>query len=177
MHNETSFDAGSLFEIDDEPWELVSVRNGRDAKLRRAAADDDWIVMSIAELHRLATPRVSLSRSAARPVQDDWPTDVLDMELHLLEIFRGQPMSSTATAPRPAFDITRTTQEQRLAAKTAELEGTSLARTRRTLFNYWTVYQSEGVAGLNARMHRKGQRKVSRRVRQIPSGGLYEGLL
>ncbi len=69
------------------------------------------------------------------------------MEKHLLEVFRGVPMDPSAVGARSGYDLTRTTQEQRINAKVTELAGTSLARSRKALFNYWKVYESEGVAG------------------------------
>lgn len=40
------------------------------------------------------------------------------------------------------------------------MAGTSLARSRKALFNYWKVYESEGVAGVDARLHPKGQKRL-----------------
>ncbi len=74
------------------------------------------------------------SSTPLRPTAGDWPADVLDMEKHLLEVFRGVPMEPNTIAARPGYDLTQTTQEQRITAKVAELAGTSLARSRQALF-------------------------------------------
>lgn len=70
-------------------------------------------------------------------------------------------MDPTATGPRPAYDLTRTTQEQRIATKVEELAGTSLARSRKALFNFWKEYRSAGIAGVDARLHPKGRKRLA----------------
>lgn len=79
------------------------------------------------------------------------------MEKHLLEVFCGVPMDPTAKASRPRYDVSATTQEQRIASKVEELAGTALGRSRKALFNFWGRYRSEGVAGLDARLHPKAR--------------------
>lgn len=70
-------------------------------------------------------------------------------------------MSTTASSPRAQYDPETTTQEQRIASKVAETAGTSLARSRRTLYNLWDVYLTNGVAALDARMHRKAKKRLT----------------
>lgn len=69
-------------------------------------------------------------------------------------------MDPTATAPRPQYDLVRTTQEQRIASKVEELAGTSLGRSRKALFNFWKAYRLEGVAAVDARLHPKGKKRL-----------------
>lgn len=160
MPEEHKLRLGDIVEIDGESWAWEGVRRGTEAKLRREGTADDWMVISVPELLAHAG---SSKRDVDLPLRiagGDWPSDVLDMERHLLEAFRGIPMAPTATGPRPQYDPAITTQEQRIASKIAETAGTSLARSRKALFNFWKVYQSHGVAGLDARMHRRGKRRL-----------------
>ena len=152
---------GDAVEIDGETWIWEGVRRGTEAKLRRDGSSDDWLVLSVPELLSHAGTARRDGNVPLRPSQGDWPRDVLDMEKHLLEVFRGIPMDATATSPRPAYDVATTTQEQRIASKTAEMAGTSLARSRRTLYNLWNAYQAHGAAGIDARMHRKGKKRLA----------------
>lgn len=152
---------GDAVEIDSETWIWESVRRGTEAKLRRDGAADDWMVVSMAELLTHAGTARRRTDIPLRPLEGDWPADVQDMEKHLLEAFEGVPMDPTSTGPRPAYDTTVTTQEQRIATKTAEIAGTSLARSRRSLYNLWNAYRSDGRAGLDARMHRKGKKRLA----------------
>ena len=160
MPEEHKLRLGDIVEIDGESWAWEGVRRGTEAKLRREGTADDWMVISVPELLAHAG---SSKRDVDLPLRiagGDWPSDVLDMERHLLEAFRGIPMAPTATGPRPQYDPAITTQEQRIASKIAETAGTSLARSRKALFNFWKVYQSHGGAGLDARMHRRGKRRL-----------------
>ncbi|MCG7413471.1 Mu transposase C-terminal domain-containing protein [Microbacterium aurum] len=161
MHEEHKLRLGDIVEIDGEAWAWEGVRRGSEAKLRREGTDDDWMVISVPELLAHAG---SARRDAGVPLRTsagDWPSDVLDMEKHLLEAFQGIPMDPTAIGPRPQYNPAATTQEQRIASKITEMAGTSLARSRKALFNFWNVYRSHGVAGLDARMHRKGTRRLA----------------
>lgn len=152
---------GDVVTVDGEPWEWVSVRRGFEAKLRRPESPDDSMVMSMPELLRFAGTAQRSSTVALRPEGDDWPSDVRDMEKHLLEVFQGVPMSALNVGPRPQYDLSSTTQEQRIAAKIQELAGTSIQRSRKGLYELWRAYRSDGAAGLNARMHRQPIRKLA----------------
>lgn len=152
---------GDAVEIDGETWVWEGVRRGTEAKLRRDGSSDDWLVLSVPELLAHAGTARRDTDLPLRPSQGDWPSDVLDMEKHLLEAFRGTPMDVTATKPRIAYDPATTNQEERIASKTAEIAGTSLARSRRTLYNLWNAYQAHGTAGIDARMHRKGKKRLA----------------
>lgn len=151
---------GDKVEIDGDLWVWERVRRGVEATLRRDGAEDDWLVISMPELIGFAGTARRPSTTPLRPTTGNWPADVLDMEKHLLEVFRGVPMDPNAVGARPGYDLTQTTQEQRITAKVAELAGTSLARSRKALFNYWKAYESEGVAGVDARLHPKGQKRL-----------------
>ncbi|MDQ4215053.1 Mu transposase C-terminal domain-containing protein [Microbacterium capsulatum] len=161
MSQEYKLRLGDSVEIEGETWVWEGVRRGVDAKLRREGTDDDWQIVTMPELLARAGTARRESTMPLRNIAGNWPTDVLDMERHLLEVFRGTPMDPTATGPRPAYDLTRTTQEQRIATKVEELAGTSLARSRKALFNFWKEYQSTGVAGVDARLHRKGRKRLA----------------
>lgn len=152
---------GDAIEIDGETWVWEGVRRGTEAKLRRDGSSDDWLVLSVPELLAHAGSARRDADLPLRPSQGDWPSDVLDMEKHLLEAFRGVPMDAIATKPRIAYDPATTSQEERIASKTAEIAGTSLARSRRTLYNLWNAYQAHGTAGIDARMHRKGKKRLA----------------
>lgn len=138
MPEEHKLRLGDTVEIDGEMWVWEGVRRGIEAKLRRDGTADDWLVVSVPELLSHAGTARRTSDISLRPTGGDWPVDVLDMEKHLLEAFRGIPMSTTATSPRTQYDPETTTQEQRIASKVAEIAGTSMARSRRTLYNLWT---------------------------------------
>lgn len=140
-------------------WERVD--RGREAHLLQAGTDDGWIVISMPELLRSAGPAKRASTVDLRPTSGDWPRDVLDMERHLLEAFTGKPMDDTAGGSRPQYDPTTTDQEARIQAKVAELAGTSLGRSRSVLFKYWAAYRKDGIAGINARMHRIGKPRLA----------------
>lgn len=161
MTEEHKLRLGDTVEIDGAMWVWESVRRGIEAKLRRDGTVDDWLVVSVPELLSYAGTARRASDISLRPTGGDWPVDVLDMEKHLLEAFRGIPMSPTATSSRAQYDPETTTQEQRIASKVAEIAGTSLARSRRTLYNLWHAYLSNGVAALDARMHRKGKKRLT----------------
>ena len=161
MSEEFKLRLGDSVEIDGELWVWESARRGSEAKLRREGAADDWMVVSIPELLAHAGTARRDSEIPLRPASGDWPADVLDMEKHLLEVFRGVPMDPTATAPRSPYDPGRTTQNQRIESKIAELAGTSLARSRKALFNFWANYQTAGVAGIDARLHPKGKKRLA----------------
>ena len=160
MSEDYTLRLGDTVEIDGETWVWESVRRGIDAKLRREGTEDDWQIVTMPELLSHAGTARRDSSTPLRNVAGDWPADVLDMEKHLLEVFRGTPMDLTATGPRPHYDLVRTTQEQRIASKRKELAGTSLARSRKALFNFWKEYQSTGVAGIDARLHPKGKKRL-----------------
>lgn len=151
---------GDSVEIDGETWVWEGVRRGTEAKLRRDGSADDWLILSVPELLSHAGTARRDTDLPLRPSEGGWPSDVRDMEKHLLEAFRGIPMDATATSPRPLYDPATTSQEQRIAAKTAELAGTSLSRSRRTLYNLWSAYQAHGAAGIDARMHRKSKKRL-----------------
>ena len=121
---------GAKVEINGELWVWERVRRGVEATLRRDGTQDDWLVISMVELMAFAGTARRESSTPLRPTSGDWPSDVLDLEKHLLEVFHGVPMDPAALGPRPAYDLTLTTQEQRINAKVAELAGTSLARSR-----------------------------------------------
>lgn len=161
MSDDRKLRLGDAVEIDGETWVWEGVRRGTEAKLRRDGAADDWLVLSVPELLSHAGTARRSSDLPLRPSEGDWPSDVRDMEKHLLEAFRGIPMDATATSPRPLYDPAATSQEQRIASKTAELAGTSLSRSRRTLYNLWSAYQAHGAAGIDARMHRKSKKRLS----------------
>lgn len=161
MPDEHRLRLGDIVEIDGETWVWERVRRGTEANLRRDGTADDWLVVSVPELLAHAGSATRDKDLPLRPTEGDWPADVRDMEKHLLEVFQSIPMDPIATGPRPQYDPATTTQEQRIASKIAETAGTSLARSRKALFNLWKVYQAHGVAGLDARMHRKGRRRLA----------------
>lgn len=161
MFDEHKLRLGDSVEIDGETWVWESVRRGTEAKLRRDGSVDDWLVVSVPELLSHAGSARRASDVSLRPVGVDWPADVQDMEKHLLEAFRGIPMDPAAISSRAQYDPAITTQEQRIASKVSEIAGTSLARSRRTLYNLWDAYNSDGVAGLDARMHRKTKKRLT----------------
>ena len=161
MFDEHKLRLGDSVEIDGETWVWESVRRGTEAKLRRDGSVDDWLVVSVPELLSHAGSARRASDVSLRPTGGDWPADVQDMEKHLLEAFRGIPMDPTAISSRAQYDPAMTTQEQRIASKVSEIAGTSLARSRRTLYNLWDAYNSDGVAGLDARMHRKSKKRLT----------------
>lgn len=160
MSDEYKVRLGDTVEIDGELWVWESVRRGLEARLRRDGTADDWLSVSMPELLAHAGTARRNSSTPLRNTSGTWPPDVRDMEKHLQEVFRGVPMDPTAAAPRPQYDLAQTTQEQRIASKVRELAGTSLSRSRKALFNFWKVYQSEGVAAIDARMHPKGKKRL-----------------
>ena len=161
MHDDHKLRLGDAVQIDGETWVWEGVRRGTEAKLRRDGTADDWLVLSVPELLSYAGSARRDGDFPLRPSDGDWPTDVRDMEKHLLEAFRGIPMDATAASPRPPYDPGATSQEQRIASKVAEMAGTSLARSRRTLYSLWGAYQAHGAAGLDARMHRKSKKRLA----------------
>lgn len=160
MSSKYTLQLGDTVEIEDETWVWEGVRRGVEARLRREGTADDWLIVSMPDLLAHAGTAKRDSSAPLRNVAGEWPADVLDMEKHLLEVFRGTPMDPTATGPRRQYDLTQTTQEQRIASKIEELAGTSLARSRKALFNFWKAYQSVGVAGVDARLHPKSKKRL-----------------
>lgn len=160
MSDEYKIQLGDTVTIEGELWVWEGVRRGTEARLRRDGTADDWMSVSMPELLAHAGTARRNSRTPLRAVSGDWPADVLDMEKHLQEVFRGIPMDPTATGPRPQYDLVQTTQEQRIASKIAELAGTSLGRSRKALFIFWKAYRSEGVAAVDARLHPKGKKRL-----------------
>ncbi|WP_156366341.1 hypothetical protein [Microbacterium sp. No. 7] len=160
MSDEYKLRLGDTVEIAEELWVWESVRRGNETRLRRDGTADDWLSVSMPEFLAHAGTARRDSSTPLRKSSGDWPTDVLDMEKHLQEVFRGIPMDPTATAPRPQYDLALTTQEQRIASKIAELAGTSLGRSRKALFNFWSDYRSGGIAAVDARLHPKGKKRL-----------------
>ncbi|WP_029265175.1 MULTISPECIES: Mu transposase C-terminal domain-containing protein [unclassified Microbacterium] len=160
MSDDYKLQLGDTVAIEEELWVWEGVRRGTEARLRRDGTADDWLSLSMPELLAHAGTARRSSSTRLRAVSGDWPADVLDMEKHLQEVFRGIPMDPTATASRPQYDLERTTQEQRIASKVQELAGTSLGRSRKALFNFWKAYRSEGVAAVDARLHPKGKKRL-----------------
>ncbi|WP_314452817.1 hypothetical protein [uncultured Microbacterium sp.] len=160
MVDEYKLRLGDRVDIEGELWVWEGVRRGSEARLRREDALDDWMSLSMPELLAHAGTARRPSSASLRPSGGDWPTDVLDLEKHLLEVFEGIPMDVTARSPRSGYDPTATTQEDRIAKKVEELAGTSLGRSRKTLFNYWKVYREGGVAELNKRLHPTGTKRL-----------------
>ncbi|WP_136055028.1 hypothetical protein [Microbacterium sp. K24] len=161
MPDEYKLRLGDTVEIEGETWVWEGVRRGEEARLRLDGTADDWLSLSMPELLAHAGTARRDSKAPLRKVAGDWPSDVLDMERHLLEVFRGIPMDPTATRPRPLYNPSQTTQEQRIASKVEELAGTALGRSRKALFNFWKAYQSEGAAGVDARLHPKGKKRLA----------------
>lgn len=160
MSSEQRISYGDTVEIDGEPWVWEGVRRGTEARLRREGTDDDWLSLSMPELFARAGTTRRSSDAPFRPQGSDWPADVLDLEKHLLDVFRGTSPPSRAQASPSVYDPLLTTQEQRLATKVEELRGTSLSRSRKTLFNYWKAYRLGGVAELNARLHPEPKKRL-----------------
>lgn len=160
MTSEFRINYGDTVDIHGESWVWEGVRRGTEARLRREGTDDDWLSLSMPELlARAGTARRS-SDAPLRPRGSNWPADVLDLEKHLLDVFHGTPATTRASAPRPDYDPLLTTQEERLKTKVDELKGTSLGRSRKTLFNYWKAYRSGGIAELNARLHPEPRKRL-----------------
>ena len=67
-------------------------------------------------------------------------------EEHILEVMRGVPVEGST--PRPEYDPERTTQEQRIAAKSAELQAQGLRASKRTLERRIAHYKAEGIVGM-----------------------------
>ncbi|MEU4013870.1 MULTISPECIES: Mu transposase C-terminal domain-containing protein [unclassified Microbacterium] len=161
MSDERKLKLGDSFEIDGESWVWVHIIPGLEVKLRSEHAPDRHLIMSVDEF-LLQAGTAQRDRSVSlRPDGDAWPTDVCDMEAHLLEAFTGRPMDPLASASRAQYDPALTTQNARVDAKLLELKGTSLGRARSTFHLLWKTYQQDGAAGLNARMHRKGEQRLS----------------
>ncbi|MEJ1089764.1 Mu transposase C-terminal domain-containing protein [Microbacterium sp. Mu-80] len=161
MADERKLKLGDSFEIDGELWIWVHIIPGLEVKLRSATAPDRHLLMSVEEFLRHAGTARRDSAVSLRPDGDAWPSDVCDMEAHLLEAFTGAPMGPLATTSRAQYDPALTTQTQRVDAKLLELKGTSLGRAQSTFYLLWKVYQRDGAAGLNARMHRKGAQRLA----------------
>lgn len=88
---------GDTVEIDGETWVWEGVRRGTEAKLRRDGSADDWLILSVPELLSHAGTARRDTDLPLRPSEGGWPSDVRDMEKHLLEAFRGIPMDATAS--------------------------------------------------------------------------------
>lgn len=102
MPEEHKLRLGDIVEIDGESWAWEGVRRGSEAKLRREGTADDWMVISVPELLAHAG---SSKRDVDLPLRiagGDWPSDVLDMERHLLEAFRGYPDGPDCNRAAPA---------------------------------------------------------------------------
>jgi putative transposase len=71
------------------------------------------------------------------------------LELHVSEVLDGVPVGSEpGTAPRPAYEVTRTTLRQRELAKWRELATAGDAMGLRTLQRYCRDYAARGIEGL-----------------------------
>ncbi len=96
MSEEYKLRLGDTVEIDGVAWVWESVRRGIEARLRRDGTADDWLSLSMPELLSHAGTARRDSNTPLRKISGDWPADVLDMEKHLLEVFRGVPMILTS---------------------------------------------------------------------------------
>ena len=160
MTDEYKLRLGDTVEIEGESWVWEGVRRGSEARLRREDTQDDWMSLSMPELLACAGTARRPSDAPLRPSGGTWPTDVLDWEKHLLEVFAGVPMNDTAQAPRPGYDPASTTQDERIRKKIDELAGTSLGRSRKTFFNHWKAYRAGGVAELNELLHPTSKKRL-----------------
>lgn len=160
MAEEYKLRLGDTVDIEGELWVWEGVRRRSEARLRREDTADDWMSLSMPELLAHAGTARRSSSSSLRSRSGEWPTDVRDLEKHLLEVFEGLPMDETTHSPRPAYDLTATTQEERIATNIEELAGTSLARSRKTLFRYWKAYRVGGIAELSAILHPAGKKRL-----------------
>lgn len=160
MSEEYKLRLGDTVDIEGESWVWEGVRRGSEARLRREGTEDDWLSLSMPELLAYAGTARRQSNAPLRPSGGTWPTDVLDWEKHLLEVFAGIPMDDTAQSPRPSYDPASTTQEQRLRRKIEELAGTSLGRSRKTFFTHWKAYRTGGVAELAELLHPTSKKRL-----------------
>lgn len=114
------------------------------------------MILSLPAFYEAVGPSVRPAEFAVRPVDRSWPDDVVEMGGHLQETIDGTPKSiktSTAGGPRLEYDPKTTKARDRVAAKAAELAGTSLATSERSLWRLRATYAEGGLASLAERKH------------------------
>ncbi len=150
---------GDVVELEDRRWVFVGMDGTRAVILQAAGephTDDNRMILSLPAFHEAVGSSVRPAEFAVRPVDGNWPDDVVEMGKHLQETIDGTPKSiktSIAGGPRLEYDPKTTKARDRVAAKAAELAGTSLATSERSLWRLRATYAEGGLASLAERMH------------------------
>lgn len=135
-------------------WTLIGFCGGPSALLHREGTpldDDNMLTLALPALFELVGPVKLPDNLHLRAVDEHWPDTVREMAAHLDEVDHGTPKSASE-APRAAYDPKTTLLRDRVAAKVAELSGTPLQVSERTVHRYLKSYREGGTAALNHRM-------------------------
>ena len=139
----TRLDITTTIHLDDGEYTFIEQR-GALVKLR-SSATGSYVTMHLAEVSQRVVglePNVFADARLLDSLSDKQQTRTLDIADHLREIITGS--NPNLTRPHPQFDPNTTTQEQRVAAKLAELEATNLKMVRSTLMRKLAAFKKAG---------------------------------
>src|SRR5680860_803014 len=134
-------------QLDDGEHVVLELR-GSLVKMR-CTATGEYVTMHLAELAQRVVGIEPSSITDARVIEslsDTQQRRTLTMSDHLREIVTGE--HPNLDEPRPQYDPSTTTQEQRVQAKLAELEATELHMARSTLMAKLSAFKKSGNTGL-----------------------------
>lgn len=140
-------DISKPIQLDDGEHVVLELR-GSLVKMR-CTATGEYVTMHLAELAQRVVGIEPSSITDARVIEslsDTQQRRTLTMSDHLREIVTGEHPS--LDEPRPQYDPSTTTQEQRVQAKLAELEATELHMARSTLMAKLSAFKKSGNTGL-----------------------------
>jgi transposase InsO family protein len=144
----------STINIRGDRWTLIGFCGGSSALLHREGTpmdDDNLLTLALPVLFELVGPVRLPDNLHLREADDLWPDNGREMVSHLAEVDHGTPKNSQ-TAPRVDYDPKTTLLRDRVQTKVAELSGTPLQVSERTLHRYLKCYREGGAAALNHRM-------------------------
>lgn len=143
-----TLDISRPIELDDGEY-MVLEQRGSQIKLR-SSATGEYVTMHLAELSQRVVGLEPTSINDARVISslsDTQQRKTLTLSDHLREIVTGE--HPNLKTPRPQYDPTATTQEQRVQAKLSELEADrQLHMSRSTLMAKLSAFKKTGNTGL-----------------------------
>jgi len=134
----------------------------------RCTATGQYSTLHWAELSQRLVGLPPAAFAGARLIEslsDNQQRRTLTLSDHLREITTGQ--HPNLATPRPQFDPTTTTQEQRVQAKILELEATELKMSRSTLMAKLSAFKSAGESALIDGRALHGKPSVTEQKRRV----------
>lgn len=148
-----------LIEYDGQGWQVVSVDEDAMVVLRNLA-DGQFRTVTGIDLLQDVAPAIPQPKPTALPdLSDASILDDLDPEdrartefLHraVFEVLTGRPPGALPEdfEPNPAYDLATTTLEERLTAKSVDLQSVGTPVSVRSLKRHIAAYRKDGIRGL-----------------------------